>query len=125
MNVTIQESLLYYDCDLLFEAADDSGQRYIAVHDDDCETMGREYIVAPATRKNLASFKAGKLDLRSLLLSAPKGVWYAATLSVESDEITLTRQNAPISDCGVLPDKGYYLVRSDFADKPLSQTVIG
>ena len=110
MNITHQESLLYYDCELLFEAADRSGQRYIAAHDDDCRTAC-SYVVAPATKKNLAAFKAGKIDLRSLLLSAPKGVWYVATMNVGDDSIALTRQNVPIAEYAELPESGYYIMR--------------
>ena len=60
MNVKYLESILYYDCELLFEAADTTGQRYIAVHDRDCES-GCEYIVAPASRDNMAAFKRDEL----------------------------------------------------------------
>ena len=116
MNLTHKESLLYYDCELLFEAADDSGQRYIAMHDGDCEA-GCAYIVTPATRKNLAAFKAGKIDLRSLLLSAPKGIWYAAAMVAGADGIILTEQGTRIADCGYLPDAGYYIARPDFPGK--------
>ena len=75
LNVAFLESILYYDCELLFEAIDANGQRYIAVHHSEYPA-GCEYSVAPAAQSDLAAFKAGSIGLRRLLLSHPAGEWY-------------------------------------------------
>ncbi len=114
MNVTYQESILYYDCELLFEAADASGRRYIAVHTGDYAT-GCEYIMAPASPDRLAAFRNGKIDLRRLLLDSPTQVWYTAALDVNDDDaaIALTQKDTPIADCNDLPGAGFYIGTGD------------
>ena len=59
MNVTFQESILYYDCELIFTAVDEIGQQYVAAHTGDYET-GCEYIVAQVSPEILTDFKAAK-----------------------------------------------------------------
>ena len=117
MNVTYRKSILYYDCELLFEAEGETGQRYIAVHDNDYQT-GCEYIVAPATQENMAAFKAGQIGLRSLLLASPAGEWYTTKIGIDTDQITLTRQPGPIMDCAGLLDTDYYVGTANSKDTP-------
>ena len=85
MNLTFQESILFYDCEMLFQATDDNGQQY------------------------LADFKAGRIGLRQLLLAAPNGEWHTATLGPGADTITTTRQPLPTADCPNLLEPDYYL----------------
>ena len=118
MKVTLRESLLYYDCELLFEAGDEAGQRYIAVHTDDYQT-GCDYIVAPASREKLADFKAGRFSLRSLLLASPDGEWYTARIGVDTDEIILTKQALPITECADLPDTDYFMAATPTPNRRL------
>ena len=112
MNVTFKESILYYDCELLFEAEDETGRRYIAVHDDDYQT-GCEYIVAPATREDMIAFKAGQIGLRSLLLASPAGEWYTTKLGMDTNGITLIRQSTPITEHSDLLDGDYYVTTAN------------
>ena len=110
MNVTYQDSILYNDCELIFEAADETGRRYIAVHIGDYET-GCEYIMAPASPESLVAFKNGKIDLRHLLLDSPTQEWYTAALDVNDDDvaIALKQKDTPISDYNDLPGAGFYI----------------
>ena len=108
MKVAFKESILYYDCEMLFEAEDENGRRYIAVHDS-CQTEC-EYIVAPATRENLAAFKAGRIGLRDLLLASPGGEWYTTESGGNAEEIPVSRQPSPITDRTDLLDGNYYVV---------------
>ena len=108
MKVAFKESILYNDCELLFEAEDETGRRYIALHEDDYQT-GCEYIMAPATHEDLTAFKAGQIGLRSLLLASPNGEWYTTKMGVDTDGITLTRQPTPITDHPDLLDGDYYV----------------
>ena len=108
MNVTFQESILFYDCEIMFQAADDGGRHYIAVHGDESPD-GCQYIVAPASLENLAAFKAGRIGLRCLLLAAPDGEWHTATIGPAADGITLARQPRPVADCPDLLESDFYL----------------
>lgn len=110
MNVTYEETILCNDCDLLFEAADETGRRYIAVHTGDYET-GCDYMMAPTSPESLADFKNGKIDLRRLLLDSPTEEWYTAALDVNDDDaaIVLRQQDTPISRCDHLPGAGFYV----------------
>ena len=108
VKITFQESLLYYDCELIFAAADDAGRQYLAVHHDDYST-GCEYAVVPVNPPELAQLKAGQLDLRRLMLAAPDGKWYTTQIGVDTDAIVLQAQPTPIIMCASLPDAGYYV----------------
>jgi len=110
MNVTFQDSILYNDCELIFEAVDEAGQRFVAVHTGDYAT-GCEYIIAPASLDSLTAFKHGEIDLRRLLLNSPTQAWYTAALDVNDDdaEIALRRQDTPISHYDDLPGEGFYI----------------
>ena len=111
MNLTFQESILFYDCEMLFQATDDNGRLYLAVHEDETPA-GCEYIFAPATPETLADFKAGRIGLRQLLLAAPNGEWHTATLGPGAAAITTTRQPRPTADCPDLLEPDYYLPTS-------------
>ncbi len=110
MNVTYEATLLCNDCDLIFEAVDEAGQRYISVHTGDYET-GCEYIIAPASPEGLAAFKNGEIDLRRLLRDSPTQQWYTAALDVNDTnaDIALCQQDTPISHCDSLPGAGLYI----------------
>ena len=110
MNVAYQDSILYNDCELIFEAADETGRRYIAVHTGDYET-GCEYLIAPASPESLIAFKNGKIDLLHLLLDSPTQEWYTAALDVNDDDvaIALKQKDNPISGRNDLPGAGFYI----------------
>ena len=110
MNVAYRDSILYNDCELIFEAADETGRRYIAVHTGDYET-GCEYLIAPASPESLIAFKNGKIDLRHLLLDSPTQEWYTAALDVNDDDvaIALKQKYNPISGRNDLPGAGFYI----------------
>ena len=109
MNVTYQDSILFCDCELIFEAADETGQRYVAVHIGDYES-GCEYIISLAPPKSLTAFKNGEIDLHSLLSDTSAQQRYRATLDVNDDDDTIIlRQHNPISARNDLPGKGFYI----------------
>lgn len=97
MKVAFKESVLYYDCEMLFEAEDETGRRYIAVHDNEHQN-GSKYIMVPVTEAGLVEFKAGQIGLRSLLLASPNGEWYTTKMGVDTDGMTLIRQPTSITD---------------------------
>ena len=108
MNIVHKQSLEYYECELLFEAEDDTGRKYLAVHDDDYET-GCRYVIVPVNKNDLTDFKTSLIDLRTLMMSHDEQVWYRADISVDSTTITLTQQTSSISESGVLPEHGYFI----------------
>ena len=97
MKVALKESILYNDCELLFEAEDETGRCYIALHDDDYQT-GCEHIMVPTTHEDMAAFKAGRMGLRDLLLASPGGEWYVTEPGGNADGIPVVRQPTPITD---------------------------
>ena len=108
MNIAYRRSLLYYDCELIFEAADDAGRKYLAVHN--AETpAGCEYAVVLVSPPELAQLKAGQQDLRSLMLTAPSGKRYTTGSYGNSDAFVLAVQPTPVTMCASLPDAGYYV----------------
>ena len=114
MKIFHKESLEFYDCELLFEAEDETGRKYIAVHDADFDT-GCEYIVVPVLKNRLTDFKAGLTDLRSLMQSCEENIWYKANIDVHSKDIDLVPQGSAIFEDDVLPDQDYYINRSDIS----------
>ena len=118
LNVAFLESILYYDCELLFEAIDAAGQRYIAVHHSEYPA-GCEYSVAPAAQSDLAAFKAGSIGLRRLLLSHPAGEWYTARLGADDGPIVLVKQSTPITEgCANLLAGDYFVSSADYSAVP-------
>ncbi len=112
MIVTHTETLQFYDCDVLFAAKDRQGRKYIAVHDGEYET-GSEYKIAPVEEEALIEFKAGRIDLRSLMMTAPNGEWYKTRIGVETETIELEKQVSPLVITEDMPESGYYLLRFD------------
>ena len=108
MNIVHKQSLEYYECELLFEADDDTGRKYIAVHDGDHET-GCHYVVVPVDKNSLTTFKAGLIDLRTLMMSHDESIWYRADVSVDSTTISLTQQTSTMAEGGILPEQGYFI----------------
>ena len=108
MNIFQREILDYYDCVFLFEAEDETGRKYIAVHNDDYQT-GCEYIVTPVIRTNLTEFKAGRMDLRHLMAASPNGQWYTTRMGVETTGVVLEPGDGPVADSGNLPAEGRYI----------------
>lgn len=114
MKIFHKESLDFYECELLFEAEDETGRKYIAVHDADFDS-GCEYVVVPVIKNTLTEFKAGLTDLRTLMLSCEENIWYKTYIEVSSQEIALILQESTILDGDVLPVQDYYISRSDIS----------
>ena len=106
MKIKHKESLLVYDCELLFEAKDFEGRIYIVNHTEDLGN-GCKYLAVPVKDKTLLEFKAGRIDLRTLLLSEGGEEWYTTKITTDSSEITLERQAARLSECAELPEEGF------------------
>ena len=108
-TITLTEVLEYYDGIQIFEAVDSGGDYYVA------DLIGTEgdydrYSVVGVNAPRLAAFKAGQVDLRSLMLDAPSGEWYIAVADGGlEDPLTLEPQHGPLEDTGYLPEEGFFL----------------
>ena len=109
------DTLVYYDGILLFEARDPLGGHYIASHIDVVGGLDR-YAVVGVSPDSLRRFRAGLIDLRSLMLEMPDGEWYIARPTADVDTpIDLEPQTARLEDTDYLPDDGLVL-DDDFID---------
>ena len=107
--ITLTEVLEYYDGIQMFAARDNAGAHYICDLIDSAGEFDR-YAVTAVCPKRLADFRAGRVDLRTLLLESPGGKWYIAMAKGTIDEpLQLIPQSEPLPDSGYLPEEGYFL----------------
>ena len=108
---TIQHTrtLFSYDGPQVFEAEDTTGGQYIAVAVEAQSGLDR-YLVAGVVPERLRQFRAGRLDLRSLLVKAGAKKWYLTTPAASLDQpLALVPQHTSIEASGLLPDEGFVL----------------
>ena len=101
---TIQHThtLFPYDGPQVFEAQDATGGQYIAIAVEAQDGLNR-YVVTGVGPERLRQFRAGLLDLRSLLAEAGTGEWYLTTLAVGLDQpLALAPQHTSIEASGFL-----------------------
>ena len=94
MNINHEETLLFYDCELLFQARDRQGQTYIVSHTGDSHKEC-EYMAVPVDQRSLSDFKAGRIDLRGLMLAGSRKEWYSAKATGDSNELVLELPEYP------------------------------
>ena len=107
MTIKQAEIMLIYDCELLFQAEDTQGQTYMVSHTGECHGEC-EYIAVPVDRNNLSEYRAGRIDLRDLLLSGARQAWYSAKPTVNPGELSLKRQETKLSESPELPLQGFH-----------------
>ena len=108
-TVKLTEILDYYDGIQLFAAQDPIGGRYVGEMIDTVGDYDR-YLVVGVRPERLDDFKAGHVDLRTILLESPDGEWYIATASGTIDDpLTLDPQKGVLAETDYLPEDGYYL----------------
>ena len=115
-TIRLTEILLYYDGVLLFEARDPIGGNYIG---EAIDTVGDHdrYAVVGVSPEGLADFRAGQVDLRTLMLEAPGGEWYIAMPEGEVDDPQdLIPQSTPLAESGCLPEGTFFLRPEDPPD---------
>ena len=102
-------TLLYYDGAQIFEGRDLIGGHYIAALIDDANGADI-YAVVGASPESLRRFRAGVLDLRTLMLEMPDEQWYIAQPEGgERVPIRLQPQTSPLAESPFLPDEGLFL----------------
>ena len=108
-TVKITEILEYYDGIQIFAARDPIGGHYIG---DMIDTVGDfdRYAVVGVSPERLADFRAGQVDLRTVLLEMPGGEWYMMMPEGGIDEPqALIPQPESLAESGYLPQDGYFL----------------
>ena len=118
-SVRYEGTFFYYDGPQVFEARDAIGGHYVAVNvDSDLaptleKTLGGAsgyYLVVGVAPEQLRQFRAGAIDLRSLLLGSQEDERYTATAeNVVEDALELGRLTTPLLESGFLPDEGFLL----------------
>ncbi len=102
-------TLFYYDGPQVFEARDEIGGHYVAVMVEPQGGLDR-YLVAGIAPERLRQFRAGLLDLRSLLTERAVADWFLALapagLNVPPE---LQMADGSLADSPFLPDAGFVL----------------
>ncbi len=108
-TIRLTEILLYYDGILVFAARDPIGGHYVGDMIDKVGVHDR-YAVVGVSPERLEDFRAGRVDLRTLLLEAPGGEWYIVMPEGEvADPQALLPQSTPLAESGCLPEAGFFL----------------
>ena len=103
------QTLVYYDGAQVFEGRDLTGGCYIGVLIDSLDSADH-YVVAGISPGHLNSFRAGTLDLKTLLIEGAKDAWYLTqTCNDFSDPLALQEQSGSIADTDFLPEDGFVL----------------
>jgi hypothetical protein len=102
-------TLFHYDGPQLFEARDAIGGHYMAVMVDPQDGKDR-YLVAGVEPERLRQFRAGLLDLLTLLSERAVEDWFL-TVSVGglSEPLTLEPAQGALAESGFLPEPGFIL----------------
>ncbi len=116
-TVKLTEILEYYDGILIFAACDPIGGNYLC---ESIDTVGDHdrYAVVGVSPQKLAEFRAGRVDLRTVMLEAPGGEWYitVSDRTIE-DPLVLEPQHELLSETDYLPSgDGYFLRPEDSPD---------
>ena len=107
MKIKQGETLLVYDCELLFQAQDQKGYTYMVSHAGQCSTECH-YIAVPVDETHLSQYRAGHMDLRDLMLARGRKIWYSARATGNPGELALEQQKGRLSESEDLPMKGFH-----------------
>lgn len=109
-TIQLTEILDYYDGILLFAACDPIGGNYLG---EAIDTVGDHdrYAVVGVRPGRMADFRAGRVDLRTLMLEAPGGEWYITVDDGAADDpLVLEPQHKPLEENDYLPDGTDYRI---------------
>lgn len=99
-------TLLYYDGVQVFEGKDANGSCYLGVLIDSAPDADR-YLVTGVSLEQLGDLKAGRCDLRDVLLKRSYGGWYLARVGDNfASPFALEHQPGALLDHDYLPEDG-------------------
>ena len=107
MKIKQGETLLLYDCELLFQAQDPQGQTHMVSHTGECHGEC-EYVAVPMDQRSLSEYRAGRIDLRDLTLTGGREAWYSAKATGNPGELNLELQKTSFSESRELPTAGFH-----------------
>ena len=112
-TVKLTEILEYYDGILLFAACDPIGGNYLGEAIDP-EGDHDRYAVVGVRPDRMADFRAGRVDLRTVMLEAPGGEWYITVADGTIDDpLVLEQQHKPLEETNHLPGGAGYFLRPE------------
>ena len=107
-TVKLAEIMEYHDGILLFAACDPIGGNYLCEAIDTVGDYDR-YAVVGVRPERMADFRAGRVDLRTLMLESPGGEWYITVADGTIDDpLALEPQHNPLTETDYLPGEGYF-----------------
>lgn len=119
---THTQTLFYYDGPQIIEGRDLFGGHYIGVM---VEPDGEEdrYLIAGVVPESLRRFRAGGLDLRSLIKEHGPEEWYLATVEggLLDQPLKLLSQPGALVASGFLPDSGFLLHDQASSDETVQE----
>jgi hypothetical protein len=102
-------TLFYYDGPQVFEARDAIGGHYVAVMVEPEHGKDR-YLVIGVEPERLRQFRAGLLDLRTLLAERGEAEWHLTTVEGGlNGPLTILPQTGPLAASPFLPDAGFLM----------------
>ncbi len=102
-------TLFYYEGPQVFEARDAIGGHYIALMIEQGE-MGDRYLVVGVAPEQLRQFRAGLLDLMTLMTDRTESDWYIGAADGDFKQpFVLEPQEGDLAASGLLPDPGFVL----------------
>ncbi len=109
------ETLVYYDGAQIFEGRDLMGSCYVGVLIDSLDSTDH-YVVAGVSARHMERFRAGALDLKTLLVEGSKDAWYLTqTRDDFTDPLALQEQSGSIADTDFLPEDDFVLCESSLS----------
>ena len=107
-TIRCTDTLFYYDGPQILEARDAIGGHYVVLMVDVHNDRDRFLAVGVAPDR-LRQFRAGALDLKSLMLEAGSTEWYLASAKNLEQPLAIELQRGPLSESSLLPDDGFLL----------------
>ena len=102
-------TLLYYDGVQVFEGKDANGSHYLGALIDSAADADR-YLITGVSPEQLCELRAGRCDLRAVLLKCSYGGWYLARVGDNfTSPFALERQPGALLDHDYLPEDGVLL----------------
>ena len=119
---THTQTLFYYDGPQVIEGRDLIGGHYIGIMVEPDGDMDR-YLVAGVVPESLRRFRAGEMDLRSLIEEHGPEEWYLATAEggMLDQPLELRSQAGALEASGFLPDPGFLLHNHASADETVRE----
>jgi len=122
-TIRVCQTLFEYDGPQVFEARDRIGGHYVGVMaPEDHKDWQNEFLVAGVEPERLRQFRAGIIDLRTLLLESAPDLRYRGALPARFEaEFEVQPLDSGVIDDGLLPQAGFRLYEAPARDAVVQQ----